>query len=229
MMHSRLRLLTSISALLLVVFLAGCNHEKKREKVRKQVEKEIGHGVLASTTYTNDYFNLKIEFPKSWHIASKAEKKELNNAGKNMMKASARNSPAMDASLARTLNLATAFKHPPGTPNVGYNSNFAILAERVKHLPGIKTGADYLHHAKKTMQTQMRLRTSFQPIETGSKIGSLSADCLPVEISIGPSKVQQRIYATRVKDYVLVVILNYESPSDREILMNLLRSMQASK
>lgn len=228
-MNSRLRLSTTISALLLATSLAGCNRERDREEVRKQVEKEIGHGVLTGTTYTNDYFNLKIEFPRNWHIASKAEKRAIKKAGTDMLDSSVRNSPEMDASLARSLNLVTAFKLPPGTPTMTQNCNMMIIAERVAHLPGIKTGADYLHHTKKLLQTKMRIRASFKPIESGNKIGSLPADCLPVEIRAGRQKVQQRMYATRVDDYILVVAFSYQSEQDKEILMNLLRSMEASK
>lgn len=228
-MNMPVRLSPTMSALLFVVFLAGCNREKEPAKIRKQVEKEIGLGVLNGTAYTNDYFNLKIEFPKNWHIASKAENKEFQNQGKAMMKSSTRNSPEFDASMARTLTLVTAFKYAPGSPQARDNCNMMILAERVAHLPGIKTGADYLHHAKKTIQTQMRLRASFQPIQKGESIGSLPADYLPIEFRAGGVSIKQRMYATRVRDYILVVGMNYQSEQDKEFLLNLLKSMQASK
>ncbi|HUG89990.1 MAG TPA: hypothetical protein VML55_04095, partial [Planctomycetaceae bacterium] len=177
------------------VLVAGCSKPKPAE--------EIGLGSLAGKTYSHEYFNFRLAFPDDWYIMSEAEQKELMEAGK---RAASSGNTGMEAALkaaeTRTLSLVSAFEHPPGTP-VPSNPTIIIMADRVAHAPGIKSGADYLTH----MQTGLRqsaIPVQLQPIERNQQLGSLTMDALPVEIR-GLQTVHQRHYAMRVNDYVLLI------------------------
>lgn len=201
---------TSLSAGLLssaaFVVATGCQESPPAPGAR--VLGEIGAGSVSQQTYTNDYFGLKITFPDEWYIQSREEFDELSQTGAEAITGSDKNlKVAVDAALAMTLNLVSAFEHPPGTPGL-FNSNIGVVAERVKHLPGIKSGAEYLEITKQ-MLANAPLNYQFDAIEPNQKIGSLPAHCLPTHLQVGPQLVRQRYYAARHRDYVLVIITSY--------------------
>jgi hypothetical protein len=202
----------------------GCG--KNSTQPGSAVVGEIGYGELAGHTYTNDYFQLKVDFPEEWYISSRAEAKEMMDLGRNVVSGGDPNKQALvDASMKRTLNLVTVYRYPPGTPTSS-NPNIILMAENVRALPGVRNGADYLHHVRLGLQGS-KLEYEFDPIEEGLSIGRLRAHCLPVQLVVGGNLVHQRYYATRSGGYVLSVILTFRDDEEQKTLEAILKSIKA--
>ncbi len=223
-MRFRLSIVCVVFSLGTVLPLAGC--QRKPAQSGSSVVGEIGYGSVAGHTYSNVFFGLAVTFPDDWYIQSREEFDELSRLGLEVATASNKSlKAAAAASQTTTLNLVAAFQHPPGTP-VPFNANIIITTEKVKHLPGIKSGSDYLQHMQRTL-AMTALKYEFDPIESDQKLGSLAAHCLPTTLQAGIIEVRQRMYATRYRDYALVMAVSYSSDEQFEKLKPILDGIQA--
>jgi hypothetical protein len=189
---------------------------------------ELGRGTLTGHKYTNDYFKLTVDLPEQWYVQSQEEAEQLQQVGSQVATGKGSNpnlKKAMAAAQAKTLTLVAAFQQKPGTP-IPFNANVMVLAERVNHMPGIRSGADYCEQLKKAL-SMTALKYVFEPVEPGHKIGSMSAYCLPLHANFGGIEVKQRCYATRYKDYALAVILSYATDEQRKITEGIVANIKA--
>ena len=155
----------------------GC--QKSAPQPGSRAAGEIGYGTLADHTYTNDYFGLSVTFPEQWYIQSREDLDELSKSGANLAAGPGADKTlkaAIQAGQPNTLNLVSAFRHPPGTPG-SFNPSIILAAERVKHLPGIRTGAEYCENLKRTLG-MTAIKYEFDPVEGNHKIGEIGrASC----------------------------------------------------
>ena len=119
--------------LMTMLLVVGCS---------QKAADEIDFGTVNNSVYKNEYFGLSITLPPDWSIQDQETRQKLKELGGQMVAGDDENlKAAVKASELTTVNLFTAFKHPIGTP-VEYNPSITSLAERVRHIPGIKTGKD---------------------------------------------------------------------------------------
>ena len=201
-----------------IAFVGGC--QRNPPSPGQAVVGEVGYGTISGHTYSNDFFGLEVAFPDNWYIQSREEFDEIRKRGEQVVGANKNLKAAVQAAQATTLNLISAFEHPPGTP-VLFNANIMLMAEKVKHLPGIRNGGDYLELMKRTMG-MTAIKYEFDAVESGHKLGNLDTHCLPARMMLGTQKVHQRIYATRTGDYVLVISCSYGSDEQLEIIKGVL-------
>ncbi|MCU7846157.1 MAG: hypothetical protein KZQ93_20160 [Candidatus Thiodiazotropha sp. (ex Monitilora ramsayi)] len=179
----------------------------------KQPEEEVGYGVLENGHYTNSYFNMSVQVPKTWFVQSKAAQKELTEAGTSLLAGKNDNLKAiLEESDKQSVTLLSLFKYEQGAP-VPFNPSIIAVAERVKHLPGVKRGSDYLYHVKQHLNSG-QLNYQFPADIYNVNISALSFDVMPAQIDTGFTMVRQEYYAARVKDYVISVILSYSDDTD---------------
>jgi len=184
----------------------------------KVLSSEIGYGEIENDIYINRYFNMSLAVPNGWAVQSKAAIKDITDRGGNLIAGDDQNLKAvLKEAEKQTVNLFAFFKYEQGSP-VDFNPSIMSVAERVSNQPGIKRGADYLFHAKKILQTGQVKYTFPNEVYT-KQISGTSFDVMPAEINIGSSSIYQRFYATRIKDYVLTIILTHSSePESNELL-----------
>lgn len=221
-------------ALIVVLGTLGCQKpvpqsgNKAASEPENKATSEVGYGTLAGHTYTNDYFGLTVSIPEDWYIQSREEAAEIAKIGKAAVLGNGADpnlKSVVEATQATTLQLLSAFRHPPGTPGVS-NSSVIVMAERVKHLPGIRSGAEYCAQLKQGLGMSA-LKSETDPVESGFKIGSLDAHCLPARMNVGTIVVHQRYYATRYKDYVLALIVSYNSDEELKVAEKILADIKA--
>lgn len=189
---------------------------------------EVGYGSLSGHTYSNDYFGLTVSIPEDWYIQSREEADELTRIGKAAVLGTGADpnfKAAAEAPQTTSIQLLSTFRHPPGTPGV-FNSSVMIMAERVKHLPGIRTGAEFCAQLKQGLG-MTALKSDSDNVESGLKIGSLDAYYLPARMKVGTTIVHQRYYATRHKDYVLVLIVSYTTDEELKAAETILANIKA--
>jgi hypothetical protein len=172
-------------------------------------KKVIDFGEFDAGVYSNSYFNLMLSLPDSWHVLDLESRMEIMKRGGEIVAGNNRNlKAAIKAADLKSLNLLTAYEHPPGTA-VATNPGFMVIAEKIKHLPGIKRGSDYHFHAKKLMKMS-RVKVTYPKDIYEATLDGVSFDVMEMEISIGEALIKQRQYAAIMKGYALLVALTYQ-------------------
>lgn len=195
-----------IATVVSLLFLAGCG---------KKAVDEIEYGTVENHVYKNAFFSLKIKIPEEWSVHDQESRQHTQDLGNNMIAVDDKNlKAAVKASEQSTVYMFAASKHPIGSP-VESNPTVQCIAERVRHMPGIKSGKDYLFHAKKFFE-QGQMKILFPHEISTESIGGVSFDILHTEIPMMNATIRQKIYATIIKGYALLVTESYTT--DDEVL-----------
>ena len=197
-----------------MAFSPGCG--------RKSVD-EIDFGTVNNSVYQNEYFGLTVDLPPEWSIQDQEARQRMTELGGEMVAGDDKNlKAAVKASEMTTVNLFAAFKHPVGTP-VPYNPNIMCLAERVRHIPGIKKGDDYLFHSKKFLESS-QMQVSFPKEMSAEAIGGIQFGVMHVEMSMAGMTIRQKYYAAIIKGYALVFIVTFSTDEEESVLEDILRT-----
>lgn len=189
---------------------------------------EIGYGEIKNEIYINKYFSMSIQVPKGWSVQSKAAIKEISDRGGDLIAGDDENlKAAIKVAEKQTVNLFAFFKYEQGAP-VDFNPSIMAAAERVAHMPGIKKGSDYLFHLKKTLQAG-QLEYTFPKDTYTRHLSGSSFDVMPAQITVGNTAIFQEYYSTKIKDYVLSLILTYSSQSEKDELVKALNTLQLNQ
>ena len=171
---------------------------------------------VSEGAYSNEYFGLTVPIPDGWFVASKDTEEYIQELGKGIAGDDASVRAAIEASKETTFQLLTLSEFEMGAP-VEFNTNLIIMAERVSHLPGIKSGSDYLFHAGKLLlMTQLpykRIRDAYP-----MKLGDREWDRADWLIDAPQMPIEQAYLAVKKDDYVLVVILSARSEEQMDAL-----------
>ena len=124
-------------SLLIPIILLLCSYA--------HAQSEVDLGVVKDGTYINRTFGFTFKYPTDWVVHGEATKERIRELGKEKITESGAASKAtVEVSMKNTYYLLTVFRYPNGTPGVTFNPAVLVMAERVSHAPGIKTGKDYL-------------------------------------------------------------------------------------
>jgi len=195
-----------VVASLLLLVMPGCTSEPK-------VMPDAA--VVTNNSYDNTYFKFRINLPEGWNALDKETVKELNDVGKKMASGDDKNlESAIEASQKNSYNLFSYFQLPPGTPNVDYNANISCVAERVAHLPGIKTGSDYLENVK-MMFGKSQIKADFDPEMKHHVFGQGEMYSIDVVINMMGHEVYQSYYSTVKNGYALAFVVSHADPEQK--------------
>lgn len=196
-----------------VCVLAGCG---------KKPGEQMDVGRFEGSVYHNDYLGFEITIPADWTIQDRQTTDEKMRIGQKIAAGGDENVQAvLEANESRTFNLVTAFQHPQGAP-VESNPSITCVAEGVMHLPGIKTGGDYLFHAKRTLQGG-QMRFGFPREVYTQMVSGVEFHVLQAELALLPTKlVKNEYFATVRKGYTLLLILSYSTEQERQTLGSIL-------
>lgn len=120
---------------------------------------------------------------------------------------------AMDASRARTLALFAVLQFPPGAP-VPFNPSLLGNAENISELPGIKRGADYFFHVKRTL-SMSGLAYEIVSEPAPYTIDGQSFDRAELRMEVNGTTVEQAIYLARHGDYMVSIVQSWSGDDQR--------------
>ena len=89
----------------------------------------------------------------------------------------------------------------------GFNPNLTLMAERVSHFPGVKSGSDYLFHISKLLlgsQVQYQRRTD----TFLTKLGETEFFRADFSMTLPEMTIDQAFFATKRGDYALSIVLS---------------------
>jgi len=189
----------------------------------KALPRNFDYGRVKKNIYTNKYFGLKIHIPEGWAVQNKAQTDYLAAQGKEVVAGGNKEmQQALDAADVTSAFLLTVFKHELGAA-VDFNPGFLLVAENTKYFPGIKTGEDYLFHARKLMdQTEMQIAFApeVMPIQIdGLSFHKMSGTLTPPNTDIA---VSQDYVSTVYKNFSLTLIFSYTNDEQKAALYQVL-------
>lgn len=200
---------------LCVLLLAGCG---------KKASDEIDYGTFKNSLYHNEYFGLNLVLPAGWSVQDQKIRQRLAATGMKMIAGEDRSYKALlKASEQQAVYLLVAYRHPLGTP-VPYNPSIMCIAERVRDLPGIERGKDYLFHAKKLMESG-QMEFEFPKEISTERLAGIDFDVMHVSMTIGPSTVQQKYYAAIMKGYALTFVVSFTTAEEESGLQGVLEGV----
>ncbi len=188
-------------------------------------KKAIDFGTFEAGNYTNTFFDLMLSIPDSWHVLDLESRLEIMKRGGEIVAGENKSlKAAIKAADLQSINLLTAYEHPPGAA-VTTNPGIMLIAEKVTHAPGIKRGSDYHYHAKKLMKFS-RMKVSYPKEIYEQTIDGITFDIMETEITMGPGIVlRQRQYATIMKGYALMMALTYQDDSGLNQLEKIVKTL----
>ncbi len=192
---------------------------------RRDAAQEIDFGTVTNGLYQNKYFGLTVALPPDWSIQDLESRLEMMEIGGDIVIGDDQNlRAAVDASKLTTVSLFTAFKHALGSP-VLYNPNIVCVAERVRHMPGIREGRDYLFHTRKFLESS-QVQVSFPHEITTASMGGQSFDVMQTEMPLGGMTIHQKYYSTIMDGYALNFIISFTTKEEELALRNILDSIE---
>jgi len=192
----------------------------------KKPGEQMDAGRFEGRVYHNDYLGFEITIPAEWTIQDRETTNERMRIGQKIAAGGDENVQAvLEAGESRTFNLVTAFQHPQGAP-VESNPSISCVAEGVAHLPGIKTGGDFLFHAKRVLQGGL-VSCAFPREVYTETVAGVEFHVLTAELLTQPTKVVKNEYFAAVrKGYTLLLILSYSTDAKRQTLRDILSTVK---
>jgi hypothetical protein len=204
--------------LLLASGLWGCG------LLSETADNTIDFGEYVDGVYSNTFFNLAIAIPEDWHVLDAEARSQLMRQGGKLVAGNNRNlKAALKAADLDSLNLLAAYEHAPGAP-VTSNPGILIIAEKIKHMPGIKRGSDYHYHTKKMMRMS-NINVAFPEEIYETSIDDVSFDVMEMQVNMGHISIMQRQYETIMNGYALLVGLTYQDGDGLYQLEDILLTM----
>ncbi len=194
-------------------------------KKEKNLPNNFDFGTTEQGVYTNDYFDLKIQFDRSWSVQDKQQVNNLVESATDItMKDNQNLKSIVKASMVNSAYLLTIFKHEVGTV-IEFNPSFMAIAENTKNFSVIKNGGDYLFHAKKLLdQTNLEYRYEKEVFE--KKIGNANFYILEAKIDVGNRTVTQEYYATVSNGFSLSFVASYANEEEQDELYQIINNIK---
>jgi len=192
----------------------ACNSSKKN------LPTGFDLGVVDDGVYTNNYFGMKVKFNPDWAVQDQESMNDLAKLGAAKVSGNSDLSEAqLEASMVNTAYLLTVFEHEPGSA-VDFNPSFMVIAENIKNYPGIKTGSDYLFHARKLL-IQSNLGYDISEEVTTRNVGGIDFDVLTATREIMDLTIVQEYLSTISKNFSLNMIMTYVTDENKKALYSI--------
>jgi len=178
--------------------------------------------------YVNKFFGMQYDFPEDWTIHGEETKKRIMEVGKNAVSGDDPSRKAgMESAVKHTQILLSLFKYPLGTPNV-LNQSIQVMAEDVRHAPGIQTGKDYLLNIQNVLKSsKMSVEVEGEPIK--ADLGKHAFYHSDFVIHVQTKDVYESFWATIDKRFALAFVFIAGSPEERAQLVKTLDKVHFDK
>lgn len=190
------------------------------------IDKPFDYGTVENNIYSNSYFDFNMTIPTDWSVQSQEQVDHLSKIGKKLMAGDDEQMKAvLNAVDIQTAYLLAVFKYEKGTA-VDYNPGFILISENIVQSPGIKTGSDYLFHARKLMeQSQLKynhIDSDFKKeVVDGVDFYTMNAEMKYMKLSI-----KQVYYSTIRNGFAFSVVISYVTKDQKKELLKVIESMQ---
>lgn len=181
-------------------------------------------GTAKAGLYENDFFKLKISFNPEWSVQSQEQIDKLTEIGEDIIYGEDKQMKRIiNSSKVNISTLLTIYQYELGSA-VDYNPSFMVIAENTKLYTGVKTGKDYLFHAK-NMLIQTAVGYSFKKDVYERKIGNVQFHVLEGKVEMLGKKISQDYMATVKNGFSLLFITTYTNKEEKEELYKIIEKI----
>ena len=207
-----------LTIFLLLIIIASCNNQGK--------PKDFDYGRVENNQYINSFFDVKMTVPAGWIIQTKEQMDNLSKVGKELVTGdNSKMKAALKASEINTANLLSVFQYEVGSA-VDYNPSLMLIAENIKHAPGIKTGKDYLFQTRKLLEQSQLKYDRLDTESTKEVINGMEFYKMNAEINYMGLTIKQIYYTTILNGFSFNVILSFINDQQKSELAEALNSMK---
>lgn len=200
----------------LAVFLTACSDSGK--------EKSVITTSADGVTFGNEYFGLAVTKPDGWYSQAPEDTMKLNSKGASLMAGDNQNMKAIiDDALKSSLPLFAFFQFEPGTPGK-LNANIISVAENIEVLPGIKSGCDYLSHARTLLENAAMKVNVAEGCKTRT-VNNAKLGYLDISMNLQGITVLQRLYSCVNKQHALSFTQTYFDDAGRAAVEEIVDSI----
>jgi hypothetical protein len=201
-----------ILVLCLVAVLA-CRRSSK-------IPDDFDYGKIENGVYNNNYFQFKIPVPENWAVQTREQVQQLQKQDGESANSSELRS-TIKATDVQAAILLTVLKNKPEKSLNEFNPSFIILAENLGGSAVMKTGKDYLEHAKEVMK-QSSLSYQFAPNYYSEKIGNRKFDGMDLTLD----SVQRTYYSMINRNFALSLIISSRDDQQKQELKNVINKIR---
>ena len=177
--------------------------------------------------YVNEFFRLEVTKPEGWFAQDAELTLKMNQQGAELVAGDDKNTKTIIAqSLKSSIPVFGFFQHPPGAA-VEVNPSILSLAENVSVLPGIKTGCDYLFHARKLLE-RSAMKVSVKDGCQTTQINGASLGYIDTTMNVGSREIRQRYYACVQGEHALSIIQTYVDDETKQLVDDPLKSLSVA-
>ena len=215
------KLISSILIVSLAISFSACGKSPKNEVDKgtlsttskteakdSKSDKKIDLGKNEGNVYKNEYFNMTINMPDKWKVATDDEKNALIQTGKQVISDNDKNKEKqIDYSIEKTVYLLVTSEKGLSVNDTS-NPSFMAIAEKLTLMQGvvISDGKGYLEQVKKGLQGVTQIPYKFDKEVYTEKVGNKDFYVLEATVSNENVKLIQKYYAAKIGDYVLSFI-----------------------
>jgi len=170
---------------------------------------EFDYGNVEDNIYTNSFFNLTMNLPTDWVLQSQQETEDIMEEGRKLVAGDDENLEyIIRASEVNTVHLFVIYQYELGA-SIDYNPSLMLIAENLHNAPGVKTGADYLFHARKLLaQAQIQYNHIDEDFEEVD-INGMPFHLMNTNINYLGYDIKQKYYSTVLNGFSLNMIISY--------------------
>lgn len=205
--------------LFIATVLLSCAGEEK------QLPKNFDFGETGNGSYTNDYFDMEVSFDPNWVVQNQQEMNNLVERGSDIITGDDENLKSMlKASQVNTAYLLAVFKHEVGAA-VEYNPSLMLIAENTKNFPGIRTGKDYLFHARSALE-QTQMAYSFEKEVFERTIGDTPFHVMETNLDFMGKTITQEYISTVNRGFSLSFVISYTTEEEKNELHDIINKVK---
>ena len=178
-------------------------------------------------SYVNEYFDLNIVKPNGWYSQSAEDTIKQSQVGTSIISGDDESLKAvLEESLKTSIPLFAFYEYMPGTPGKT-NANIIAIAENISLLPGIKSGCDYLYHARNLL-----VKSAYKPEVTETcktiSLNQSKLGYLDVTMKISGIKIKQKYYACVQGEHVISTIQTYFDEASKAKVDDVMKTLELS-
>ena len=183
------------------------------------------YGHIENGKYVNSFFKFEIALPDGWIVQSQEQMDNRTKRGADLITGDDKTKNALiKAASINLANLLSVYQYEVGAP-VDFNSNISIVAENINQSPGIKTGSDYLFHARKYLKESPLGIEHIDENFNKEIIGGIEFYKMKYFMNINHIKINQIYYSTISNGFSLSFIITFSDEVQQQELLKSVNSL----
>jgi hypothetical protein len=169
------------------------------------------HGVMQNNYYNNSVLGFSIKLPENWKIISTQQEATMSKRARQITFGNNKNLNAMANALQGNIVLLFGAGSNPGNPE-----NSGIAAKAIKVAPGeISANSDVLEQTKFALTKLSLVKPDLIGPIQHMKIGDIDFATMAVQFRFNAYTVNEIIYTTIRKNYVLMFAAEYHTNAQK--------------